>query len=171
MWWVNALTRHPILLPYACPPHGEPLRTLDCIYLDTTFVASGKEDQLRHFPPKAEGIDELLRKVARYPADTLFYFDSWTFGYEDVWQALSTFLNSPVHLDDYRYGLYRALTNGVDPKAPEGVKMIGFHCGNHYRHGCLTEEQSLLHSCEKGTGCEIWSKGKFEAFMIRLLRC
>lgn len=159
-WWVNSLTRHPCLLPYFCSTNLTQRSRLDCIYLDTTFVVTGKEDPYRYFPSKAEGLREVLQKVDQYPKDTLFYFDSWTFGYEDVWQALSNYLGSRIHVDDYRYGLYRALANGVEPKAPEAVKMVGFHCGNHYQDGYLTKHPTRLHSCEKGTGCDIWSKGE-----------
>jgi hypothetical protein len=161
-WWVNSLMRNPTLVPYACTTR-EPMKRLDCIYLDTTFVVTGKEDPLREFASKAQGIDELLRKVAQYPSGTQFYFDSWTFGYEDVWQALSKFLGSQVHVDDYRYGLYRSLMSGVEPKAQEARQLIGFQCGNHFQQGCLTDEQSRLHSCEKGTECEIWSKGNLRS--------
>ncbi len=168
-WWVDSLRRNPVLLPYAYPAQGEPIKKLDCIYLDTTFVVTGKEDQLRDFAPKAEGIDELLRKVAQYPSGTPFYFDAWTFGYEDVWQALSSFLGCGVHVDAYRHGVYFALANSdAKIKAPEAQKMIGYLCGNHFQRGCLTVEQSQVHSCEKGTGCEIWNKGNFQS-TIRIL--
>jgi hypothetical protein len=60
------------------------------MYLDTSFTDSIP------FQTKAEGIAELLHKVARYPKDTIFYIQSWTYGYEDVWIALSKALNSPV---------------------------------------------------------------------------
>jgi len=157
-WWVDALTRHSLLLPYACPGKETPLKRLDNIYLDTTFAS--KEDPYRKFPTKRDGLVELLGKVSKYPGDTRFYFDSWTFGYEDVWQALSSFLGVQVHLDYYRYGLYRALAHGTEPKAGEVAKLIGFHCGNHFQEGCLTTDTTRLHSCEKGTGCEIWSQGR-----------
>ena len=161
-WWVDSLKRQPVLLPYACPALGEPIKRLDCVYLDTTFVVTGKEDRLRDFAPKAQGIDELLRKVVQYPSGTLFYFDAWTFGYEDVWQALSSFLGCSIHVDAYRHGVYLALANtDAKLKASEAQQMIGYVCGNHYHRGCLTGEQSQVHSCEKGTGCEIWDKGKF----------
>jgi DNA cross-link repair 1C protein len=78
-----------VLIPYACG-----LKTLENIYLDTTFAV--KSDVYRHFPPKAEGIKELLEKVQKYPEDTIFYLRAWTFGYEEVWQALSAFLDSKV---------------------------------------------------------------------------
>ena len=156
LWWVNSLTRHPLLLPYA---GSQPEKKLDCLYLDTTFVVTGRDDRYRHFPSKAEGIKELLQKVAQYPKGTLFYFDAWTFGYEDVWQALSSFLGTQIHVDDYRYKLYLALANGTEPKAPEAHKLIGFYCGNHVQQACLSAKQCQIHSCAKGTGCEIWNKG------------
>ena len=80
-WWVNSLVQNPILLPYA---FGS--RRLDCMYLDTTFAT--KLHPYREFPSKAEGIKELLDKVSKYPDDTIFYFHSWTFGYENVWICL-----------------------------------------------------------------------------------
>lgn len=159
-WWVDALTRHPVLIPYVESEAHDRLRVLDCIYLDTTFVVTGSEDAHRRFPSKADGLAELLRKASLYPEDTMFYIDAWTFGYEDVWQALSTSLESRIHVDDYRYGLYHALINGVEPKAPEAVKLTGFRFGNHFQQGCLSSSQCRLHSCEKGTGCQIWEQGR-----------
>lgn len=161
MWWVNSLTRNPIMLPYVASGSMDAQRKLDCIYLDTTFVVSGREAPFAEFPSKADGLRELLGKVAQYPTDTLFYLDAWTFGYEDVWQAVSHLLGSRIHVDDYRYGLYRSLINGVEPKAPEAVKLIGSRCGNHFQEGILTPSTNgcRIHSCEQGTGCDIWSKG------------
>ena len=156
--WLHNLAAHPLLVPYVPTIKGD--QRLDCVYLDTTFVVTGREDPYRQFPSKAEGIKELLQKVAQYPKDTLFYFDAWTFGYEDVWLALSHFLGCRVHVDNYRHGLYIALANGREPKAPEAQKLVGFYCGNHFQQGCLSSSQSQVHSCEKGTGCEIWSKGE-----------
>lgn len=88
-WWVNNLIRHPILIPYTLGS-----KRLDKLYLDTTFARSAHV--YREFPPKAEGLAELLRKIERYPDDTVFYFRAWTFGYEDVWLALSADLHSKV---------------------------------------------------------------------------
>lgn len=68
-------------------PYTAGIKRLDKIYLDTTFAARKKTDQL--FSPKREGIRELIEKVGRYPQDTIFHFNTWTFGYEDVWVALA----------------------------------------------------------------------------------
>jgi hypothetical protein len=67
------------------------LKKLDCIYLDTSNT------EPRIFPPKADGLKELLGKVSKYPPDTVFHFTSWTYGYEEVWMALSKALKSQVH--------------------------------------------------------------------------
>lgn len=66
------------------------LKTLDKIYLDTSFT----EDV--QFQTKADGLRELLDEVSKYPEDTLFYFSAWTYGYEDVWIALAKALNTQV---------------------------------------------------------------------------
>lgn len=88
-WWVDNLIRNPVLIPYTL---GSKL--LDKIYLDTTFAT--KSDAYQTFASKAEGIRELLEKVQTYPDNTLFYLRVWTFGYEDVWLALSAALNTRV---------------------------------------------------------------------------
>lgn len=67
---MNSIARNPCLLEYTCG-----IRTLDKIYLDTSF-SSGSE-----FQTKAQGVAELLRKVLAYPRDTIFHLQAWTFGY------------------------------------------------------------------------------------------
>ncbi|KAF2707264.1 hypothetical protein K504DRAFT_492776 [Pleomassaria siparia CBS 279.74] len=169
-WWVNSLVQNPVLLPYTLGS-----RRLDCIYLDTTFAT--KSEPYREFPSKAEGISELLQKVEQYPVDTKFYFHSWTFGYENVWIALSSFLNSQIHLDEYRARIYASLSTldkthlreaGLDVtkdnkflrdsglQVPEAPTLCGFKRGNHIQSGCLTSQFNVrLHSCERGMGCPI----------------
>lgn len=96
-WWVNSLIRNPILIPYTL---GN--KRLDRLYLDSTFAVTS--NIYREFPSKAEGLAELFRKIERYPDDTIFYFRAWTFGYEDVWIALSAALNTNVSwYDSLRY--------------------------------------------------------------------
>lgn len=91
--WVKSLSAAPTMIAYA-----HRLRQLDHIYLDTTFAID--IDQYRTFPPKSEGVAELLSKLTSYPADTLFHFQAYTFGYESVLQTLAHVLGSQVHLDD-----------------------------------------------------------------------
>lgn len=172
-WWVNSIVQNPVLAPYALG-----LRHLDCIYLDTTFAT--KRTPYRNFPSKAEGIKELLEKVSAYPVDTIFYFHSWTFGYENVWIALSSFLNSQIHLDDYRTRIYGSLSSldkrslreaGLDVQSEnkflrengieirEAAALCGFKNGNHMQPGCLTSSENVrIHSCERGMGCSVLDK-------------
>ncbi|KAM0419538.1 hypothetical protein ACHAPD_003100 [Fusarium lateritium] len=77
-WFVNAISRNPNLVEYTSG-----LKILDKIYLDTSFTENVP------FETKAYGIAELLKKVSKYPKDTVFHFQVWTYGYEDVWIALS----------------------------------------------------------------------------------
>jgi hypothetical protein len=155
-WWVNSIVQNPVLLPYT---YGS--RRLDCIYLDTTFAT--KSEPYREFSSKAEGIRELLEKIARYPKDTIFYFHSWTFGYENVWIALSAFLKSQIHLDPYRGRIYGSLSSlrnkllkGSGHDIREAPALCGFMNGNHFQPGCLTSHSDVrLHSCERGTGCPV----------------
>lgn len=172
-WWVNSIVQNPVLAPYALG-----LRSLDCIYLDTTFAT--KRAPYKNFPSKAEGIRELLEKVSTYPQDTIFYFHSWTFGYENVWTALSAFLNCRIHLDDYRTRIYGSLSSldkrslreaGLDVQSEnkflrdagieirEAAALCGFKNGNHMQPGCLTSSENVrLHSCERGMGCSVIDK-------------
>ena len=84
-WFVNSLARNSALIEFTFG-----LRTLDCIYLDTSFI------QDTPFQTQAEGLAELLSKISHYPADTVFHFQAWTYGYESVWIALSKALKSRV---------------------------------------------------------------------------
>ena len=78
------------MVEYTTGQDSRQLKTLDKIYLDTSFT----EDV--QFQTKADGLLELLEKVAKYPKDTLFYFSSWTYGYEDIWIALAKALDTQV---------------------------------------------------------------------------
>ena len=149
-WWVNSLVRNPVLLPYATGA-----RTLDTIYLDTTFAS--KAGLYRDFQSKAQGLKELVEKVRLYPKESVFFVEAWTFGYEDVWIALSSFLEQKIHLDQYRYGIYASLAkanNGLG--CLESPALAGFKVGNHYKEGCLTRDhRTRIHSCERGFACPV----------------
>ncbi|KAK2736626.1 hypothetical protein FQN55_001572 [Onygenales sp. PD_40] len=154
-WWVDNLVRNPVLIPYTL---GN--KRLDKVYLDTTFAT--KSNVYQSFPSKAEGIRELLEKIKLYPEDTTFYLRVWTFGYEDVWHALSSALNTKIHVDRYQMGLYKSLatrvTNGFG--VDEAPFLCGFTLGNTHVPGCLTHDQSArIHSCEPGMLCSTISKG------------
>ncbi|KAG8423367.1 hypothetical protein J3458_000268 [Metarhizium acridum] len=152
-WFVNALVRNPCILEYTCG-----LKALDKIYLDTSFLADIP------FQTKSEGIADLLAKVQRYPEDTVFHLQAWTFGYEDVWIALSKALNSRIHVDDYKLRIFNSLKSrsSDQPFSPEfhlaagAAVLTGHMCGNTQHLGCLTSDTSVrIHSCEKANMCSI----------------
>ncbi|KKK15003.1 hypothetical protein AOCH_003849 [Aspergillus ochraceoroseus] len=144
-WWVNSLIRHPILIPYTL---GN--KRLDKIYLDTTFAHTSHAYD--DFPSKAEGIAELLRKLEPYPEDIKFYFRAWTFGYEEVWTALSAALKSKANR--YQMGLYISLSSREGYGTTEVPFLCGFELGNGNIPGCLSDdEKSRIHSCEPGAHC------------------
>ncbi|GKZ35358.1 hypothetical protein AbraIFM66950_005986 [Aspergillus brasiliensis] len=144
-WWVNSITRNPVLIPYTL---GN--KQLDNIYIDNTFA---RPSHVCHaFPSKAEGLEELLNKVQAYPDDTTFYLRAWTFGYEEVWMALSAALNSKIHVDRYQMDLYRSLASRSVNDAPF---LCGYELGNRFVPGCLSEDESArIHSCEPGVHCQ-----------------
>ncbi|VUC25537.1 unnamed protein product [Clonostachys rosea] len=150
-WFVNSIQRNPAILEYTLGS-----KTLDKVYLDTSFI-----DDVR-FPTKAEGIVELLAKVSLYPDDTIFHFQAWTYGYEDVWVALAKSLKTPIHVDGYKMRVYKSLkANGPEKSpntfshlSPEAPALVGHMCGNSPHPGCLTSSEDVrVHSCEKGTMC------------------
>ncbi|KAF4595697.1 artemis protein [Ophiocordyceps camponoti-floridani] len=144
--FISGLARSPLLIEYC---YG--IRTLDTLYLDTSFIADVP------FPPKAAGIAELIRAVSRYPDDTVFHIRAWTYGYEDVWIALSRALNSPIHVDDYKLRVYGALRARADHHLVAGAAALTGHmCGNTPHPGCLTSDTRVrLHSCERGNMCAV----------------
>lgn len=155
-WWVNSLVQNPVVLPYAAG-----VKTLNCIYLDTTFAS--KSDRYKEFPSKAQGLKELLQKIAQYPKETTFYIEAWTFGYENVWIALASFLESQIHLDPYRWSIYTSLASMASgmPVSHETAQLCGFQLANSRHQGCLTTDHEVrLHSCEKGTGCPLMKDKK-----------
>ncbi|KAI2628507.1 Metallo-hydrolase/oxidoreductase [Hypoxylon sp. NC1633] len=152
-WWVNSIARNPAMVEYSVG-----LKTLDRVYLDTSV--------LDDFPlqTKADGLCELLEKVSRYPKDTIFHVRAWTYGYEEVWVALSKALDSKIHVDRYKMGVYKSLaTKSSDNRfaaqthlTKDAPYLVGFTCGNNHRAGCLTLDENVrIHSCEKGMGCAV----------------
>lgn len=150
-WFVNTLARNPAVIEYTSG-----MKTLDKIYLDTSFIKDVP------FQTKAEGIAELLRKVAQYPVDTVFHIQAWTYGYEQVWIALAKALKSRIHVDDYKMRIFSSLTGKTSNDrfssaiqlCHEAPALAGYVCGNTPHPGCLTRDENVrLHSCERGNFC------------------
>ncbi|CAZ85128.1 unnamed protein product [Tuber melanosporum] len=145
-WWVDYLKRHPVLVPYAMG-----LKTLDKIYLDTSFAGRSKIHEV--FRSKQDGIHELLSQVRKYPQDTIFHLNAWTFGYEEAWVALASAFDSKIHLSDYYRRLFHFIRS--PDKYVNGPFLSGFEFGNSKVLGCTTSNtEARFHSCEKRIGCK-----------------
>ncbi|KAI1423171.1 artemis protein [Xylaria sp. FL1777] len=151
--FITAITQNPNMIEYSSG-----WKTLDRIYLDTSV--------LDDYPlqTKAEGLHELFEKLQKYPQDTIFHFQAWTYGYEEVWIALSKALNSKIHVDEYKMRVFESLvTKPKDNRwaaqthlAKEAPALVGFTCGNSPHGGCLTRDENVrIHSCGKGMGCSV----------------
>ncbi|KAA8906139.1 hypothetical protein FN846DRAFT_949352 [Sphaerosporella brunnea] len=142
-WWVDYIARHPVMLPYTCG-----LKRLDNIYLDTSGVVSGCE----RYNSKREGVLLLLNKLSKYPKDTVFHLNAWTFGYEELWVSLASYFKSQIHLSPYHFKLFKSLNN-VEQWA-SGPYLGGFMLGNAQQQAILTTNPDVkLHSCEINLGC------------------
>ncbi|KAK1633236.1 beta-lactamase-like protein [Colletotrichum phormii] len=157
-WFVNTIARNPAIIEYTSG-----MKTLDKIYLDTSFIKDIP------FQTKAEGTAELLRKVAQYPDDTVFHIQAWTYGYEQVWIALAKALKSRIHVDDYKMRIFSSLTgkrtndrfSSSIHLCPEAPALAGYVCGNTPHPGCLTRDKNVrLHSCERGNFCNTVKSSK-----------
>ncbi|KAI0438178.1 artemis protein [Xylaria telfairii] len=151
--FVTAITQNPNMIEYSSG-----CKTLDRIYLDTSI--------LDDYPlqTKADGLRQLLVELQKYPKDTIFHFQAWTYGYEEVWIALSKALNSKIHVDKYKMCVFKSLvTKPTDNRwaaqthlAKEAPALVGFTCGNSQQEGCLTSDEDVrIHSCGKGMGCSV----------------
>ena len=81
---INKLRHNPILQPYISRPNITSSRTLDDIYLDTSAVMTRSR-----ILSKMDGIQEVIKLIELFPANTRFFFNCWTWGYEELLRCLS----------------------------------------------------------------------------------
>ncbi|KAF8416498.1 beta-lactamase-like protein, partial [Tirmania nivea] len=154
-WWVEAIARHPVLVPYTMG-----IKRLSSLYLDTSCAS--RENLYQDFVTKAEGIKELIEKIMKYPKDTTFHFNTWTFGYEDVWVALSA-----IHVDRYQHRLFRSI-KGKSTSA-QGPYLNGFAFGNSAIEGRLTNNpECRFHSCDRKLECP-GLQGKTVVYIVPII--
>ncbi|THH18358.1 hypothetical protein EW146_g2607 [Bondarzewia mesenterica] len=110
-WFLDNLSRNPILQPYLAPWTSVPslddkcndssssvFKNLEAIYLDTACVWSPTE-----VPTKAKATEGLISIMSHLPEDTTFFINSWTWGYEDVLKD--------IHVDRYKHDIYARLSD------------------------------------------------------------
>ncbi|WVQ76249.1 hypothetical protein IAR50_005914 [Cryptococcus sp. DSM 104548] len=139
--FIEYLKRHPALQEFIAPPStykyaksgiGAGRRVLDRIYLDTAAML-GTGDVSDREPV----LQEMVDIMARYPQDTIFFLNTWCFGWEHVIKEVARFFNEKVHVDSYKSEIYRSITS--DP----------------FLSQCTTQEPTAtrFHACERFVKC------------------
>lgn len=106
-WFVSSLKKNPYLFPYTSG-----LKTLDNVYLDTTFAYRG--EPYIEIPENHEGIHAALKLLQMYPRDDpdiQFFFKDFTLGFEEAWACLIPALDGTAHVSDDLEKRHNLITN------------------------------------------------------------
>ncbi|ODN76108.1 hypothetical protein L202_06041 [Cryptococcus amylolentus CBS 6039] len=139
--FIEYLKRHPALQEFLAPSStyrhakdgvGGGRRVLDRIYLDTAAML-GTGDM----PDREPVLQEMVEIMARYPQDTIFFLNTWCFGWEQVIKEVARFFNDKVHVDSYKSDIYKSIT--TDP----------------FLFRCTTQDPTAtrFHACERFVKC------------------
>lgn len=120
------------------------------IYIDDEAIASAEWPMT-----KKDAVLDLISLMESYPADTNFFFDMWTWGYEEIYFAVGKSFQRKgkghrVHVDKYKREMYRNANDAVSPFL-------------------TTNTHTRFHACERKGTCEFLSAeerlaGEREAF-------
>ncbi|KAF9964019.1 hypothetical protein BGZ70_007025 [Mortierella alpina] len=96
----------------AMPIFTSATQRIDRLYLDTTCC----HPAFKNFPSRDLAISDLITFINRRPRMAHYYIDAWTFGYEDIWIALSRAFHTKIHVASYLYELYEAIDEFIHPR-------------------------------------------------------
>ncbi|KAF9581832.1 hypothetical protein BGW38_001018 [Lunasporangiospora selenospora] len=125
---------------------------IDQLYLDTTCCHVA----FKEFPSREIAISDLVTFINHRPRLAHYYIDAWTFGYEDIWIALSKAFQSKVHVSPYLYELYKAIDDMIEPKI--------------LPHLTLDGRSARFHSCRLGPTCGYGGAGGEHSSSRELIR-
>ncbi|KAH9825253.1 hypothetical protein DFH28DRAFT_20588 [Melampsora americana] len=108
-WWIESLTKESILAPFLDfnhfnhlkDHHHHPRIRLDNIYLDTSALLYKKS-----VLTKEQAILSTLRFMSLYPSHTIFFINTWTWGWEELLERISLHFQTLIHVDQYKFDLY-----------------------------------------------------------------
>ncbi|EED83235.1 predicted protein [Postia placenta Mad-698-R] len=140
-WFLQSLMKNPFLQKYLAPPpscsgarrtHEDVLHTLEAIHLDTACLFS-----TLHVPTKDAATSGLMELMCLLPPTTLFFINAWTWGYEDVLKAISRTFRTRIHVDRYKFGVYKHLE------------------GEPFLQNIITQDaaSTRFHACERFDRC------------------
>ncbi|CEH15397.1 PROTEIN ARTEMIS [Ceraceosorus bombacis] len=96
-------------------------------------------------PTKIQAEDMMISYMRQYPSDTRFFLDAWCWGYEGIIHRVHKAFGEKVHVDRYKFGMYRAGSE-VDFHLPSRV-----HVKSHMDGG-------RFHACERMDRCSLVSR-------------
>ncbi|EGG05775.1 uncharacterized protein MELLADRAFT_77991 [Melampsora larici-populina 98AG31] len=145
-WWIESLTKESILAPFLDFNHAHQFSNhhhnrikLDNIYLDTSGLVY-KKDVLT----KEQAILSTLRLMSFYPDDTIFFINTWTWGWEELLERISIHFQTLIHVDQYKFDLY-TLPN-FEKHYPLLTTSITLDCKSTRFHAC--ERKQRCEECE-----------------------
>ncbi|KAF9955668.1 hypothetical protein BGZ72_003518 [Mortierella alpina] len=136
----------------AMPIFTSATQRIDRLYLDTTCC----HPAFKEFPSRDLAISDLITFINRRPRMAHYYIDAWTFGYEDIWIALSRAFHTKIHVSSYLYELYEAIDEFIHPKI--------------LPHLTLDGTTARFHSCRLDRTCGYGGAGGEHSSVRELIR-
>lgn len=138
-WWLDSIGKNPYLFPYTTN-----LKTLDTIYLDTTFGYRG--EPYIEMPSNNDGIRVAILLLDAYPKDDPeleFWFVDTVLGFEEAWVQIAKSFGGRIQLQDKKLirrmeclgGVYEDIMQSMDSSQRLEVPSPPiFHVGRPSNH-------------------------------------
>jgi hypothetical protein len=84
-----------------------------------------------------DAIQDLLHEMSLYPTDTIFFLNTWCFGWEEVIKEVARHFDTLVHVDRYKASVFQGLTTDT------------------FLASCTTQDHKAtrFHACERFHKC------------------
>lgn len=142
---VNQLQINPILKQYLSDTI--PTRPLDEIYLDTAAAMTRSR-----IMSKADGVEEVIKLIDLFPAETRFFFNCWTWGYEELLRSVARRYKCKIHLDDYKQ---RIFSKDVVSDYDAEHSSLSRNCPPLADLGTSSYQTTRFHACERRWKCPL----------------
>ncbi|KAK4057388.1 hypothetical protein OIO90_001457 [Microbotryomycetes sp. JL221] len=166
-WWTTALRHNPLVSKYVHWPNRDHMKAddqvveqitgrsrLDCIYIDTSSIV---DEELVSKASQSEAVDEVCRYMARYPPETRFFLNCWTYGYEELLKGVHTAFGEMIHLDWHKERIYcSSVVKNADPLLAEAGTSVAPASGIPPRFHACERRWKCDHVWGQGVGCFLW---------------
>lgn len=120
--------------------------TLEVRYgpLQNIYIDDERLSAVYTSPSKVQAGDIMISYMRQYPPDTRFFLDAWCWGYESVLHRVHKAFGKKVHVDRYKFGMYKAGTD-EDFHLPSFVSIRP------------DGDDGRFHACERTSRCSLVS--------------